>query len=562
MNKLKKKTLTISFLLASFITFSQVGIGTDTPNVFSALDITSSDKGLLLPRMSTADRTDINPSEDAFGLQVYDTDTKSIWFFNGSQWYELGIKGDGTGTGDGTGDGTGVDGSNTAQMVVRDCDQVGFKGSYVNDLIFNAKNVFTITVTNNSFATAVFDPDITDVVLTGSGLGNVYVSSVSPASFNLGWGKTREISYRFTGTPTTGEINLDWSLHTLSCTRTKNVGEFGDATFTNDRSNSYIFSVNDATAQINTQGTFISGTKIDVPYTSATGSYSAHTEFTAIDPQYAEDGGPDWTFGYSYEAGTYDSSGEGVIEVTLYTQDNGVNTDFPAKRVDNIELINFNFVSLPFIVDGLTQSNTIGLDEGGDAIFGSLTTNSDAYVLAESNTPVKITYAEYQNMLITIPDAEIFGYQGDVTVLASTHGGSDGISSSTGSQFKSLPDNCYVAGVARAQTTKTNAFIITVTDDDGTSNVMCLTDIGPPVYYPGATYNYFAIKKPNRNSGTGKTFLGDSKTGALTVRHNGSGFSGSTRYGTTACSSDGYASNGTSAYCAALQVIGSTQKSW
>jgi hypothetical protein len=88
MKNIKQKILTISFLLASFITFAQVGIGTETPQESSALDITSSDKGFLLPRMSTADRNNINPSVEAVGLQVYDTNTKSIWIFDGLQWLE------------------------------------------------------------------------------------------------------------------------------------------------------------------------------------------------------------------------------------------------------------------------------------------------------------------------------------------------------------------------------------------------------------------------------------------------------------------------------------------
>ena len=52
------------------------------------LDITSTTKGLLIPRMTTVQRTAIaSPAE---GLQVYDTDAKSLYFYNATTWLGLG----------------------------------------------------------------------------------------------------------------------------------------------------------------------------------------------------------------------------------------------------------------------------------------------------------------------------------------------------------------------------------------------------------------------------------------------------------------------------------------
>jgi hypothetical protein len=51
------------------------------------LDIKSSTKGMLAPRMTTALRTAIGTP--AAGLLVYDTDTNSFWFYNGSAWSNL-----------------------------------------------------------------------------------------------------------------------------------------------------------------------------------------------------------------------------------------------------------------------------------------------------------------------------------------------------------------------------------------------------------------------------------------------------------------------------------------
>jgi hypothetical protein len=76
-----------SFLIALFsgITlFAQVGIGTNTPDNSAMLEVQSTTKGVLLPRMTTVQRNAI--ATPANGLQVYDTNTNSIWYYNGSFW--------------------------------------------------------------------------------------------------------------------------------------------------------------------------------------------------------------------------------------------------------------------------------------------------------------------------------------------------------------------------------------------------------------------------------------------------------------------------------------------
>ncbi len=69
-------------------TYAQVGIGTTTPDASSALDITSTTKGLLIPRMLAGDRTAIDTP--ATGLMVYQTDgTVGFYYYNGSSWAEV-----------------------------------------------------------------------------------------------------------------------------------------------------------------------------------------------------------------------------------------------------------------------------------------------------------------------------------------------------------------------------------------------------------------------------------------------------------------------------------------
>ncbi|QCX40638.1 hypothetical protein FF125_20155 [Aureibaculum algae] len=83
---MKKILLIVFAVLLSSHAFTQVGIGTTTPDVSAALDIDATDKGLLIPRMTTTQRTAI--VSPALGLLVYDTDTKSIWNYDGTAWAE------------------------------------------------------------------------------------------------------------------------------------------------------------------------------------------------------------------------------------------------------------------------------------------------------------------------------------------------------------------------------------------------------------------------------------------------------------------------------------------
>jgi hypothetical protein len=75
-------------LLACCFSFSQsVGIGTTTPHSSAALDISSSNKGLLLPRFTSTQRNSI--SNAAKGLLVYDSTQQSYWYYTGSRWKDM-----------------------------------------------------------------------------------------------------------------------------------------------------------------------------------------------------------------------------------------------------------------------------------------------------------------------------------------------------------------------------------------------------------------------------------------------------------------------------------------
>ena len=65
----------------------RVGIGTDTPDFSAMLDIVSSDKGLLVPRMTSLERVSI--SNPANGLLIYDTDEGAFWYMNQNTWESI-----------------------------------------------------------------------------------------------------------------------------------------------------------------------------------------------------------------------------------------------------------------------------------------------------------------------------------------------------------------------------------------------------------------------------------------------------------------------------------------
>lgn len=64
-----------------------VGIGTTAPNPKALLDLTSTDKGFLLPRVSTQQRLAIAPAAGVDkALMVFDTDDNLFYYWDGNQW--------------------------------------------------------------------------------------------------------------------------------------------------------------------------------------------------------------------------------------------------------------------------------------------------------------------------------------------------------------------------------------------------------------------------------------------------------------------------------------------
>ena len=82
------KHLLFAFLLITTVSIqAQVGIGTATPAASAQLDVSSTTKGFLPPRMTTTQRDAI--SGPASGLVIFNTTTNGLEFKSSTGWVSL-----------------------------------------------------------------------------------------------------------------------------------------------------------------------------------------------------------------------------------------------------------------------------------------------------------------------------------------------------------------------------------------------------------------------------------------------------------------------------------------
>jgi hypothetical protein len=88
--KIKLTIFYLSMIVFIYPAFSQgVSINNNNaaPDPSAMLDVQSTEKGMLVPRMTQAQRNAIsNPAE---GLLVYDTDFSTFWYYDGRKWVNL-----------------------------------------------------------------------------------------------------------------------------------------------------------------------------------------------------------------------------------------------------------------------------------------------------------------------------------------------------------------------------------------------------------------------------------------------------------------------------------------
>jgi len=95
---MKKLTLLFAILFIAFYMNAQnVAINNDgsTAETSAMLDVKSTTKGFMMPRVTSAQRIAI--TSPVLGLLVFDTDTKTIWAYDGASWKNLTTSGGGGG---------------------------------------------------------------------------------------------------------------------------------------------------------------------------------------------------------------------------------------------------------------------------------------------------------------------------------------------------------------------------------------------------------------------------------------------------------------------------------
>lgn len=234
----------------------------------AALELESTTKGFLPPRMTNAQMQAI-PSP-AQGLIVYCTDCNPMGLMenDGSpaspNWQNVG------------------GGGGSSSSVVANCNTAGFNSAtYTANTALNGIASFSVTITNNTFTTAVISFATTDLVLSGlSNMGNVAVStfSGSPALVSnqatLTAGQSVTVTYQITGTPPScGTLTGVWTKLSLTCTKSATVipnvncvaGQWTSA-----------ISPNPTTTNGLVNGSAYSGT-YSIPYTGGSCAFNAET---------------------------------------------------------------------------------------------------------------------------------------------------------------------------------------------------------------------------------------------------------------------------------------------
>ncbi|WP_139793695.1 hypothetical protein [Reichenbachiella faecimaris] len=94
----KKILYTVALLLAVFYANAQnsIGVNTDTPNPNAALDIrpvSGEVQGVLIPRLTTAERIGMTLVDEDNGLMVFDSDLGQLYIWFSGEWLPMAIEG-------------------------------------------------------------------------------------------------------------------------------------------------------------------------------------------------------------------------------------------------------------------------------------------------------------------------------------------------------------------------------------------------------------------------------------------------------------------------------------
>ena len=185
------------FLLLTIVSlsnaYSQVGIGTTNPDASAALDIESTDKGILPPRMTTAQRDAIaNP---ALGLSIYNIDMNCLQWYDANGWYD------------------GCSGATYGVITSLQCAEATNNGTLIDGQ--SAAGVTTEIPYSGGNGQSYSGQTVTSTGVTG------LTATLSAGNFATGSGS---LTYTITGTPSSdGTASFAISIGGQSCTLTRAV---------------------------------------------------------------------------------------------------------------------------------------------------------------------------------------------------------------------------------------------------------------------------------------------------------------------------------------------------
>lgn len=180
-------------LILSNLSIAQIGIGTTTPSSSAVLDLTSTSKGLLFPRVPNTGAV----AGAVSGLIIFDLSANCLKVYQNGTWSDC------LGT-------TSIPG---IVEISNDCS--GFTGNYCPSALNGT--TYVITLTNIDFTAKTFLPKTTDLNL--SGVTGLTVSAVSPnIETIINPGASLVVTYTISGTPaSTGTLIGIFSRKILNC---------------------------------------------------------------------------------------------------------------------------------------------------------------------------------------------------------------------------------------------------------------------------------------------------------------------------------------------------------
>ena len=378
---MKKALLIFALNAISLRTYAQVGIGTSTPE--GALDIVSTNNGVILPRLANtgAVSTAVN------GMIIYDISSSCVKVYQNNAWTPC------------------LDATSSSEVVI-DCSENGFEGAFIDGYALSGAS-FTTSLTNNSFSTVVFEISTDNLVLSGTGVGSLTVASVSPTSVSLAAGQSQLVSYHLSGIPSAGTLIGAFSKLSLTCTNTKTVAGLEaalnqpnyctESTINGAMVSGIPFSGNTFRLSFtNNTGSSISGlpapatTDLALSY-SGTGTFSVNSVSPA--GTYTLANGASRTFTYTL-SGTASSLG-------ILTS-NWAYEDLVCTKTKNIGYGEASF-SLP------ATANIIAINDGAVDIAGLIDNASNQFIVNLNYTGGLGTYSSYTSAVVGNADGTAEG---------------------------------------------------------------------------------------------------------------------------------------------------------